>query len=508
VTARDLQAVSGARGVTLSALAERFDRNALHGQFVLGRSPEDVPAGWPVHAKRGWTLASHPALPVHALHAADGASIGWLLGFPLDVQRRSVAADLTLATVADGSPRDFEERLYALGGKFLAILLAPRAERVYLDSAGSLPAVFAPSLGLVASTPSLIPFARGCEDDVDLIRATGLPAGRNGQSFALAFGLTSRRGVERLLPNHVLDLAAWTASRHWPAAPLDAEVDPRTAVDQVTRIVEGGIAAAVSGAPAYLPLTGGHDSRTLLACARPYLDRLSLFTLAFADRSARFDVVVARRLARRHGLRHDVMACDPPDESEVDGWLWRSGLCVGGARGWQAIRARRRLDPSHAELNGLGGEAARAAYWKDLGGDAVPPTPHALVRALALPPVPDLLARARKWLDTLPASRFMHVVDLLYIEQRVGCWSGVVSYADATPRRLHPFVHRASFTAMLQLPDDYKRSGRFPRDVIASRWPELLRDPINRLPGWRHHLHRAKRGVWLARRAWLERERN
>jgi hypothetical protein len=74
-------------------------------------------------------------------------------------------------------------------------------ERVYVDCAASLPAVFAPSHERVASTPTLVPCSRGCEDAIDLIRATGLPASRGGLSFALAFGLTSRRGVERLLPN-------------------------------------------------------------------------------------------------------------------------------------------------------------------------------------------------------------------------------------------------------------------------------------------------------------------
>jgi hypothetical protein len=487
--------------VTLSDLATRFERSSLDGQFVLGRSPEAVPDGWVVREARKWVLATHPTLPVHTLRAADGSGIGWLLGFPIDAAGRWVDTDIAFDVGADPPASKLEATLYAFGGRFLAVVLTAGMERVYLDCAGSLSAVFAPAHELVVSTPSLIPGSRGREDAIDLIRATGLPTGRDDLSFGLAFGLTSRRGVERLLPNHVLDLRDWSAKRHWPPAPLDDGADPGAVVDEVARIIERHITAVVAQRPAYLPLTAGYDSRTLLACARARVDEVHLYTLALGDRTAQMDVAVASRLARRHILRYEVVDCEPPGAEEVDAWLWRSGLCVGGARGWRATRALRRLDPERVELTGAGGEAARASYWRDLGGDKLPLTEHVVARALSLPPHPEILARARSWLSTLPASRFMHIVDLVYIEQRLGAWGGVIAYGDAVPARLHPFMHRASFAAMLRLPDGYKRSGQFPRDVIASRWPELLIDPFNRIPGWKHYVQRAKRRVWLVRRA-------
>jgi hypothetical protein len=185
-------------------------------------------------------------------------------------------------------------------------------------------------------------------------------------------------------------------TRHWPPAALDDHADPVVVAEEVARIIERHVTAVIANRPAYLPLTAGHDSRTLLACARSCIDRVHLFTLALPDRTARVDVAMARQLARRHGLRYQVVDCEPPDAEELDAWLWRSGLCVGRADGGGGLR--RSIPP------------VRASHWRDLGGDRLPLTEHTIVRALTLP-LPDILVRARKWLMLSPPP-FMHVVDL------------------------------------------------------------------------------------------------
>lgn len=485
---------------TPSELAARFDRSALPGQFVLGRSREHVPAGWAVHEMRGWVLGTHAGLPVHAVCATAGAIIGWLLGFPIDANGQWIGTDISFVLGANPSPREFEDALYTFGGKFLAIFLSTNAQRVYLNCAGSLSAVFAPAHELVASTPSLVPYSRGCDDNVELLRATGVPTSK----ATLALGLTSRIGVERLLPNHYLDLADWSVHRHWPLTPIDNNGDPRAAVETVAGILSRHIGAITRHAPAYLPLTAGLDSRMLLACAREHLDRIQLSTLALPDRTAQVDVEIARRVARRHGLSIDIVAYDPPHAEDLDAFLWRTGSCLAEARGWHATRTYRRMRSDRPEMTGAGGELARATYWRDLGiaqhGD---PDERAVATALALPHTPDIRARARAWIDALPGNHAMHIADLLYVEQRLGAWAGVLSqgHADAIPLRIFPFAHRDAFDAMLRLPVEYKLSKRFPIDVIRSRWPELCRDPFNRPPGWRHYVQRAKRRVWLVRRA-------
>jgi len=489
--------------------AERFATfpvQNLDGQFVLCRSDAHVPPGWPVQERAGWRLAAHASLPVLSLCARDGASVGWMLGWPISGDGVWLEGDVTLAIPADAGDAEFAASLYQLGGKFLAVWLPARGGSVWLDAGGTLSCVFSPAHQLVAATPSLVPYSHGCEDDTDLLARTGLMDGtRNpdGLSFSFAFGTTSRRGVERLLPNHALNLDTWTVRRHWPSAPIAADADPRDVVARVGAIVERNMRAVASRMPVRLPLTAGHDSRALLACARTLLDRIELLTIAFPDGSARMDVTVAEHLARRQKLVHRTLVCGPSNVAQLDEWLWRTGACVGSARGWQAMNAYASLPDSRPEISGALGEAARASYWKDLRAANGMPDANTVVRALALPETPDLVLRARAWLDSLPATRPMHVVDLVLLEQRVGSWSGVVPYghARALPFRFTPFAHRDAIESMLRLPDEYKLAARFPRDLIASRWPELLAVPFNRYSGFAHYVNRARKHVWRARRA-------
>jgi hypothetical protein len=499
VTEPDLATWPSADMSLPSRLAQQFARAELVGQFVLSPSLDSIPAGWSSHTRRTWALGAHPALPVLAMRASDGAEVGWLVGFPIDAQGRWLSGEVALPVPAAASAADFEAFIYTMGGRFVAIWISPVMERVYLDSAGLLSAVYAPAHEMVASTPSLVPYSRGCDDDVELLRSTGMPS----STAVLGFGLTSRLGVERILPNHYLDLREWKTRRHWPHEPFDGKADPAESIDTVARVVERQIAAVAGEGQAYISLTAGYDSRTLLACARGHLDHLQFITLALPDRTGRIDVEVAQVIARAHGLHHRVIPYLEASPEELGSWLWRTGGSVSEPRGWRATRTYGQLDASLPEIIGTAGETARAAYWHDCGDGRHDLTPEIVLAALMLPKTPRLVERARLWMADVPATRPMHLIDAIYIEQRLGCWAGVLSYGDAgsVRCRFKPFVHREALTAMLRLSDAYKLTRRFQADVIATRWPELMKVPFNRRIGTRHYLDRARRRVWLIRRA-------
>ncbi len=481
-------------------LASQFSAADLPGQFVLSRSEDAVPSGWAVRRHRGWILGAHPWLPVTTMRTLDGAEAGWLLGQPITEDAQFIEDVVELPFDLNVPPAEIEAWLSRLGGRFLAVWLTPRFERVYLDAGGLLSAVYAREHDLVASTTSLVPYSRGCDDDMDLLRASRMPHGR----AVLSFGMTSRRGVQRLHPNHYLDLLNWAPRRHWPAEPLDECIDPDEAIHIVSRVIERHIVAATRRGPLEMALTAGHDSRMILACAREHFDNVNLFTIAIPDRTGRRDVDLATRIARRHGLPHHTLPFLSPSQTDLDAWLWRTGSAVSELRGWRASRTYGgRGDSITPEITGAGGEAARVAYWRDSGSGHYAITPGVLLDCLNQPHSPGIMASARSWMKWYPASTPVQLLDGFYIEQALGVTAGTLAYGDAgyVRNRVYPFVNREALDAMSRLPEAYKLARRFPQDLIRHNWPELLRTPFNRRPGVGNYVDKARRRAWFMRRA-------
>ncbi len=75
-------------------------------------------------------------------------------------------------------------------------------------------------------------------------------------------GLTAHRSLNRLLPNHRLNLESWAVERIWPRTPF-----PSLGIDQViSEIVDdsrGSIDIAMQGGNTLMPLTAGNETRAL-----------------------------------------------------------------------------------------------------------------------------------------------------------------------------------------------------------------------------------------------------
>jgi len=499
----DASATPGAPFVSWAqSLADHFDRSHLTGQFVLSYAGAHIPESWPVRRMGAWQLGTHPALPVCDIISADGVLLGWFVGWVVATSGRLVGERVVSRLTSFSPPADLEAFVYRHGGRFIAVFALPHLTRVYLDPMGSLGAVYSPAHGMLASTTSLIPYTLGCDDDNELIAELGVPR-RNGM---FPFGLTPRRGVLRLLPNHTLDMNTWGVVRHWPGGSLDEDVDParsvRVVADRVKRVVD----AVAFDRPLYASLTAGHDSRMLAACTRAAGTRVRFLTIQLPDKMAELDCEVASALAKRLGLDHEVIPFRAASKAELDEWLWRTGCMVGEHRGLQATATYHRLDPLRAELTGQGGALSRAAHWRS-GMRPRNVNTAELLDSYDIPATPRMLACAEDWLDALPTHDVIHVYDLAHIELWLGCRGSLLPYGDATAvaYRIYPLSHRDVLEHLIRLPRSYKLAANFPRDLMHAEWPDLLSVPINRTPGARHYVQSARRRVWLARRAMARR---
>jgi len=468
-----------------------------HDQFLLEQGRAPAPAGWQSRAAGGWTLSHHPSLPVVEVTTSDGLLGGWLLGWPISDHGLITSA----VTLPAGGWAAVEQVLGSWAGRFALVALHGSGGRVYLDAAGSLAAVYRPATRRVASTVSAV-----LHDEPDhevFHRPEGaFPAQRPNQYFPA--GLTAVDDVSRLLPNHHLDLGTWQPARHHPTAMpararRAAEVDDL--VDEIVELLTSTITTALSVTPrGYLGLTGGRDTRTLLACARGVLDRVELVTFDYrrvgADPFDRSDVFAATRLLSDIDRPKHMLVVQEEPREVLDRYMWRTGFAgnPGKARDFD-VACRRALEMDAAWMPGFLGELGRAVLWKEHDELTDTPSPEELIRRLRLGSHYEFAVPMQEWLDRLPVDDdLMAVLDLGMLEHRSGAWASAHLYG-AAPFRMNfmPFASRRLFDVMGRLPVEFRRQDRLADEVLRRTWPELAAFPYGGFTGVRRVVEGVRR---------------
>ena len=80
----------------------------------------------------------------------------------------------------------------------------------------------------------------------------------------------------------------------------------------MTDILTNMIEAATHRRECVMSLTGGYDSRLLLACAHAMLDKVEFFTIK-STYTKDYDIAIPRRIAREKSLRYSVIYDEPDD---------------------------------------------------------------------------------------------------------------------------------------------------------------------------------------------------
>lgn len=454
-------------------------RHQLDGQFVLTRERKQIPEGWHVRCHRGWMVAVHPGLPVADVTCPSGEFAGWVIGYPISVEGELAPGRLIFDPSRVSAGCDAASAfVHSLSGRFAAIMLHGESNRFYLDSGGTLAAVYALDLPVVASTITLI--QTGKDDwDTDLQHLLGMP----DSDLWYPAGLTPRYTIRRLLPNHYLDLDAWAPVRHWPTEQHFAV--ERSFEDSVAHIVERLTRTILSVArryPLQLSLTAGRDTRMILACSRSILDRIKFHTGVWVPSG--MDSEVAYQIARRFGLNHVTYRIEMANPEQLADWQIRVGNCVSGEI-WRIHPTSRKFDAHRAFLPGVAGEVGRGYYWREGDDRAGRITAQEILRRTKLPAEGKVLEMMDNWLSEIRHLPWHTILDLTYIEQRVGCWAGPLQYGQdgMNPIRIAPLNDREIYRTILHMPVEPRRRLALPEEICRQTWPELLEFPFNHLTG-------------------------
>lgn len=471
-----------------------IDFSDLPKQWLIYPGPPQPIRNGQTDGFAGLSLQTAMQVPVLTLLDAQGRDLGRLIGWVIYAgQFYRSNASITLTEAAT------PEALYPLlGGRFVMLWQAGDG-RVLLreDASGNLPAVSAVALGAVASTVTALEMLAPLEPNVEAMALFDFPARRG----FLPFGLTSRRGARRLMPNHVLDLTDFSSRRIWPDAafcsrPALSPEQIRSCAAEAGQIVRDHMKALLTQGETILYLSGGHDSRMVLAAATGLPGDLRCETL---DTKDGLDIHIARQIARMAGRPHRSIIIGPAARGDVAAWLRRSGYAVYDFVA-EAVTSMLANAPRNNPISGTGAELGRATNWQaeDLRPGAAISLETLLAR-MRIPDVPVVREAGEIWMAGLPAEAdAAMLLDLAKIEQIHGCWAGAASYGHPMPLpSMHPFSGHRLTQIILSLPLDYRMQNRLYRDYMQALSPELLAVPVNKATGlarlrfWKYELRQA-----------------
>jgi hypothetical protein len=104
-----------------------------------------------------------------------------------------------------------------------------------------------------------------------------------------------------------------------------------------------------------------------------------------------------------------------------------------------------------------------------------------IIKRFGLPAIDALVASMENWREELPQMDIRHLLDFAYLEHRDGAWYGAQFCCDPTLLRLGPLLTFRSVELMIQLPPDWKLSGRLGSAIVDRLWPDLNLYPYNSL---------------------------
>ncbi len=393
----------------------------------------------------------------------------------------------------------FETGLRPLLGRFVGVLHCGSGARVYTDPIGALPVVFDRNCRTVASSPLAIPGVTHEERfRQDLYDSIKWPLVSRGDNTWIPGTVTYYDGVERVLPNHYLDLRMWDSRRFWPSEPVTRS--PEALEARVESIV-GHLRSVFdyiddTYANPQLSLTAGKDSRTLLATAKPLAKagRIGMFTIGDSDWEV--DRHIAQRITRELGLRWTPLSVIESSAREERTWSEQTGYTVGSAVK-ETYTTMWQLD-ADAEIGGLGGEIGRSYLWQDGDDSDTEIGPRDILTRYNKPDHPALAASLEPWFEGVSQFDTYTTLDLAHQEHRLGNWAGPQHLGfRPTVDHIRPYCFRPIIETTHRLDPDWRHADQLPHRIIGQCWPELEQFPYNSFTDWKRHAVKVKKAVGM-----------
>ncbi len=453
-------------------------------QFLLAPREIAVAEGW-TSERLGAGLHLHSCPELRVERAADAEGRGWiLLGRAVETDPARPAPLVSMAAALSAAVPD---RRHDWAGRWLLIgPLAGQGGRIFPDASALLGCLYCHDAEgdlWVSSSPALL-----AEHAPGVTRALSDPRALTYNRGVSWYPPPRARfaAVRRLLPSQALRLPEGDVEALTLMPPIDPDRPSEEARAEIARRLVTVLRrlAAVTAEPLWLGLTGGYDSRLMLALAAQAGLPLQPFTRV-TPRMTVADRVLPAALARIAGYPHRLTF--PAAVREDRRLLLRrhaaDHVSEGDAR---PVLSGERDDLTGISIGGHGFAVAGGfADWRALPAEPAPAAAavDAFLQRAGEPSGSPAAAGLTEWLGWIGETPQPHLDwrDRLYLEQRQAGWLAAkeqVSDLNAVER--FPVLNSARLYALILGIDVAARGGSdLQRGLIAAALPALLNLPFN-----------------------------
>jgi len=466
------------------------ERLLFRRQFVLGpRFLDGFPSWTRIDLRAGLHLTVHPDLPTSRASGAHDSIT--LLGYILDphhpVDRDADIIQRLLHHLEEGGTRESLIRLtYPLAGRWILLVMAGQEHWLFHDACGHRQVFYAdaPWPLWCATQPGILATILGLSMDWETLRFYRTYCRRDPQ-YSWPGDTSPYRGIRRLQPNHLLDLRTRAVVRYWPEGDLALR-----SIDEVVaenaQLLQGIIESASHRFRLSLGITGGRDTRTVLAASRSIRDQLYCFTYMWGPMNWKSrDIRVPSNLLAELGVPHHVIVCPPRMDKEFK-LVFRTNVATAHDCYGPIVQGEAQGHPQERVcMLGLSlpilrvPTRRRLRHWRpltDLGNLDAETLAWCAYRADSFS-----YAAIRRWLSDVPRTN-IHLLDLFYWEEREGSWEAMtLAEWDLAHDSFAPCNCRLFLTNGLSVPESYRCEPRFSfhESLMQHMWPELLSAPFN-----------------------------
>jgi hypothetical protein len=474
-------------------ICQRTDRSfqrVFRAQYFMSEDGGLCPEGWVTRRLKGWHLYHCPELNVAEIFAVNGRRVGWLLGIGVSPDGSLFPSGMRLA-VAPGDNTFWsvvEAMIEGVAGRYAAILSDGREERIYHDPVCDLSCVFDPTTRVVASTLFLCLHR-------PLVRNRRMPhRGPLKGKHNYALQQTADRYVKRALPNHYLSLRTFSPVRHFPRGDEVLQAD-ETQLDIVCERIAERLkqvtTTLLTNFDCVLPVTGGNDSRNLLACAADVLGqtKTALFT-HHINKMSGFDCMIGQDIGDMLGV--DVQIVDVLGQmshgilqgQSLHARQWDTAYATGYQTKGKSSAHVAALDlapEGDLLLRGNVMELMRANQYPQ-GRETPFDLKHGLAKLRPAPTIDEAAVAAwgddyMMWVDTLPENAKAKIYDFAFIEQLLPNTMGGTLWGPFPQFYVNPFSDRGMIVAALSIPAPIRRRNRINRRIVDLTCPALNEIP-------------------------------